>query len=397
MDTIKAFLLLLCVFCHTAFGTFPGSFPSTISTATTFSDGTETLPGMAFTEETGSGFYRIGANNVGFSLGGTQYIDISPSTFGLLNGFAIDKDSFNIDIAAGASNGDITVWDENSPPADQFGPAWRGGSSATEQGYIQTVFFGATDAIDSLDIGTFTDNGSTDRGKIRFLVDQLVTMEIVDNGANVERNAPALNVQFLSSNTATSSATAHARVVSRTTPTGGDPLFILDVNTAQQYYFGIDNSNSDVLNLGEGTTVGGARWGEVSAAGNSVRLGVDAEYTAVELESAGSDRFRANATGIGFFAATPVAQAAAFTQTYSTADRTHANPTGVVLTDSSGGTPDQTVSAVTDNAETTNNSTINDNFAEMADEINKLVADMADIKQLVNSVIDDMQAYGLAQ
>jgi hypothetical protein len=29
------------------------------------------------------------------------------------------------------------------------------------------------------------------------------------------------------------------------------------------------------------------------------------------------------------------------------------------------------------------------------DEINKLVADVADVKQLVNSIIDDFQAIGL--
>jgi hypothetical protein len=92
---------------------------------------------------------------------------------------------------------------------------------------------------------------------------------------------------------------------------------------------------------------------------------------------------------LGFFGATPVVQQSAYTQTYSTADRTHASPTASALTVTDGaGTNDNTIGAITDNASTIAA------VQELADEINKLVADVADIKQLVNSVIDDLQALG---
>lgn len=103
---------------------------------------------------------------------------------------------------------------------------------------------------------------------------------------------------------------------------------------------------------------------------------------------------------IGFFNATPVVQPSAYTQTYSTADKTHAAPTAATLTDNSGGgATDNTIGAIAGVDGTGSNAagltTTRDAIAELADEINKLVADMADVKQLVNSVIDDLQALGL--
>ena len=97
---------------------------------------------------------------------------------------------------------------------------------------------------------------------------------------------------------------------------------------------------------------------------------------------------------LGVFNTTPAARTAAYTQTYATATRTHAAPTAATLTDSSGGSADQTVAAVSG---TPDDATINNNFAEVTDEINKLIADLANIKQVVNSVIDDQQIYGFFQ
>lgn len=85
------------------------------------------------------------------------------------------------------------------------------------------------------------------------------------------------------------------------------------------------------------------------------------------------------------------AAGAAYTQTYSTADRTHANPTAATLTVADGaGTNDNTIGAITDNASTIAA------VQEIVDEINKLVADVADVKQLLNAVIDDLQSWGVA-
>lgn len=92
----------------------------------------------------------------------------------------------------------------------------------------------------------------------------------------------------------------------------------------------------------------------------------------------------------GAFGTTPVAKATAYTQTYSTADKTHANPTATTLTAASG-TADGTVS---DAGAAYSQTTTNNNNQEFATRINQLIADVADVKQLVNSVIDDLQAYG---
>jgi hypothetical protein len=85
------------------------------------------------------------------------------------------------------------------------------------------------------------------------------------------------------------------------------------------------------------------------------------------------------------------ASGTAYTQTYSTADRTHAAPTAATLTVTDGaGTNDNTIGAITGDA------SVIAAVQELADEINKLVADVADVKQVVNAIIDDMQTVGIA-
>lgn len=97
------------------------------------------------------------------------------------------------------------------------------------------------------------------------------------------------------------------------------------------------------------------------------------------------------AGSVGFFGAAAVTKPTAYTQTYATADKTHANPTAATLTMADGaGTNDNTLGAITADA------SVIAAFQEVVDEINKAIADVADLKQLVNSVIDDLQALGLA-
>lgn len=90
-------------------------------------------------------------------------------------------------------------------------------------------------------------------------------------------------------------------------------------------------------------------------------------------------------TNVGFFATTPVARAGAYTQTFATADKTHANATGasVVTTAVTQTSPFGYAGAAQGDA--------------VATTINQIIVDLADLKQLVNSVIDDLQAYGLFQ
>lgn len=85
---------------------------------------------------------------------------------------------------------------------------------------------------------------------------------------------------------------------------------------------------------------------------------------------------------LAFFNATPVAQPSAYTQTYSTADKTHANPTAtsVTTTSSTSTSPFGYTQAQADAIVTA---------------INALIVDVADVKALANSIIDDLQALGL--
>ena len=86
---------------------------------------------------------------------------------------------------------------------------------------------------------------------------------------------------------------------------------------------------------------------------------------------------------LGFFAVAPVVQPAAYTQTYATADRTHANPlaTSVATTAATQTTPwGFSTQAQADAIVTA---------------INNLILDVADVKQIANSLIDDHQAMGL--
>jgi hypothetical protein len=82
----------------------------------------------------------------------------------------------------------------------------------------------------------------------------------------------------------------------------------------------------------------------------------------------------------GFYNATPIVQPSAYTQTYSTADKTHANFTSADIGAFTGGLVGFLDAAERDNVRT---------------QVNALRADVADLKQLVNSLIDDLQALGL--
>jgi len=100
---------------------------------------------------------------------------------------------------------------------------------------------------------------------------------------------------------------------------------------------------------------------------------------------------------VAFHGSTPTDQCPAYTQTYSTADRTHANLTSsaVVLTNMEDGSANNTLEAITDTSMSDQSGAIERNFDKIGDEINFLIDDLTDVKQLVNSIIDDLQEKGL--
>ena len=89
-----------------------------------------------------------------------------------------------------------------------------------------------------------------------------------------------------------------------------------------------------------------------------------------------------NAGLLSFYGATPVAKPSAYTQTYVTADKTHAAETSADFP--AGGTG--AAAGAWDTA-------ANRDLA--ITRFNALRVDVADLKQLVNSIIDDFQALGL--
>lgn len=98
-------------------------------------------------------------------------------------------------------------------------------------------------------------------------------------------------------------------------------------------------------------------------------------------------------TNAGFYGVTPAARPSAYTQTYATATKTHANPTSATLT-AAFGTSDGTVADV---GAAFNQTTLNNNFQDLATAINALRVDLINLKGVVNSVIDDGQITGLLQ
>ncbi len=74
-----------------------------------------------------------------------------------------------------------------------------------------------------------------------------------------------------------------------------------------------------------------------------------------------------------------------YTQTFATADRTHANPTAAAVATTG------LVDAVTGNFAYDTAAQGDD----VAVTINAIIVDLADLKQLVNAVIDDLQEAGV--
>lgn len=90
----------------------------------------------------------------------------------------------------------------------------------------------------------------------------------------------------------------------------------------------------------------------------------------------------------GFYGNSPVERPANYTQTYDAASRIHSNLTSAAVSDGTGESPDLAVESVADAA-------TNRNFSDLADQHNKTVADLANTKQVLNQVIDDLQRLGL--
>jgi hypothetical protein len=118
-----------------------------------------------------------------------------------------------------------------------------------------------------------------------------------------------------------------------------------------------------------------------------------ADATDITIGTGTGTKIGQTTSKISFYGATPVSRSAAYTQTYATTTRTHSNPTATALTDAFG-TADGTIADV---GAAFSQATLNNNFQDVSTAINAAIVDIANVKQLVNSVIDDLQANGLLQ
>lgn len=107
-----------------------------------------------------------------------------------------------------------------------------------------------------------------------------------------------------------------------------------------------------------------------------------------------SGDFAHTGTNLGFYGTAVAARPAAYTQTYATATRTHANLTNTLLTDSTTGARNN---IVVDVGAAFSQATLNDNFSEVTVQLNNLRADVVVAKNLANQIIDDLQTLGLLQ
>jgi hypothetical protein len=163
-------------------------------------------------------------------------------------------------------------------------------------------------------------------------------------------------------------------------------------------YFRVDNAST------AGATIAsayGVRIGTPTATGTITTkygLYIDTQadyaiYTNGGQVRLGGDLFHTG-SNVGFFNVGPAARPSAYTQNYTTASKTVANPTSATLTDNTGGAADTTLAAV---EATYTQATIRNNFADLAAMVNKLTADVLADKKVITQIIDDLQSLGILQ
>lgn len=282
-----------------------------------------------------------------------------------------------INTAAGSPG----TWREFAPMKNASG-LWQldGGLSVTSPGsadFVSALFKTTAAGSDSLvviDAGSGT--SATPVLDYRHAgVSKAFTYTDTNSSFYIIRAGAGFGIQFWTDATIQGTIdTAGQLSLTRTGATGG----VLLGSTGLLY-----SQATNVVGLGDGDSL------RVSATGTVIMVGganivLDAT-TGTKIGTATTEK-------LGFWNATPVARPAAYTQTYATATRTHANPTAVTLTDNSTGTASDTIN----DAGIVYSQTSQNNFrASITDEVNKLVADLANLKQVVNSLLDDGQTVGL--
>lgn len=88
-------------------------------------DGSESEPGLAFSGDQDSGFYRIGANNIGLSLNGSKVADFGTGGFSLTGAFtASGLSTFNGGIVVSSTTAPIYQRDTNATTDEKNWLQW---------------------------------------------------------------------------------------------------------------------------------------------------------------------------------------------------------------------------------------------------------------------------------
>lgn len=168
-----------------------------------------------------------------------------------------------------------------------------------------------------------------------------------------------------------------------------DPAQIVNLSGGTLYYKNaadVDSGDSSLAN-GASVTVTAPNW-VIGVSGAPVKVLVlrneDRGDIGVQAGANIVGALNHDGSTVGLYGVTPAARPSAYTQTYATATRTHSNPTA---------------SAVATTAAT---STSPFGYAEaqanaIVAAVNALIVDVANVKQVLNSVIDDDQTLGLKQ
>lgn len=123
-------------------------------------------------------------------------------------------------------------------------------------------------------------------------------------------------------------------------------------------------------------------WIDATNATRKAKMSLSAYDTAarlgIEIEASGSS------AKLGFYGATPVTQPTTYTQTYSTASKT--NPTATAANLSTTAATQTTPWGFATQAQAD----------DIATQVNKMQTDYINLQKLVNAIIDDLQALGLA-
>jgi hypothetical protein len=118
---------------------------STITGALKGADGTAALPAYSFSADLNSGFYRIGSDNVGLSLGGTKRWDFGTATSALTGALTV---STTLDVSGAATFGGdthvITSTDTGTTAAPSL-DLYRNSASPANSDFIGSIDFNGKD------------------------------------------------------------------------------------------------------------------------------------------------------------------------------------------------------------------------------------------------------------